>query len=104
MVHILSASDDDIAELGASEVVLRRGVVALEAVVFRIADGGIVEVVVLTDEAFHVVTAIVAVAKVLGAEDGGGELTQDWGSQITEGLVHDGLKLRLVVKGQTSYA
>ena len=104
MVDILATRTDEIAERIAVPVHGWRCVIAFEVIVFRITVGGIVEVVVLTDEAFHILAAIVAVAKMFRTKDRGGEFAQNGVLKVAEGLVHDSLKLCLVVERQTADA
>ncbi len=104
VVYVLSTSTDEIPEFIAAPCLGWRLVITFEVVIFRIAVSGIPPVITFPNDSFHVDTAIIAVAQIFGTHDGRGELAQNGGLQVAEGLVHDVLKLCLVVEGQAANA
>ena len=101
VVNILTAGADDILEISTAPVDAVRGIVFLEIVINRITDGGVVVIAAATDEAFHIVAAIIAITEVFGTENRRGEFAKDRVQRVAESLVHDGLELLLIVERQT---
>ena len=104
MVDVLASGTDDLPELIASPRFGVGFVIAFDVVVRGIAMGCIAIVGVGANETFHVVAAVITVAKMFSTEDGGGELTQYRGLKIAEGFMHDGLELLFIVEGETADA